>query len=44
MRKIADYLTKNRNEKAKKSPKARTKTNTSSHDKLFVEIQNGLFI
>ena len=27
-------------EMAKKSPKAHTKTNTSSQEKLFVEIQN----
>ena len=41
MRKIAGYLTKNRNEKdQKKSPKAHTKTDTSSREELFVEIQN----
>ena len=39
MRKIAGYLTKNRNKNNPKSPKAHTKTNTSSQEKLFVEIQ-----
>jgi len=40
MRKIAGYLTKNRSEKDQKSPKAHTKTDTSSQEKLFGEIQN----
>ena len=38
MRKIAGYLTKNRSEKDQKSPKAHTKTDTSSQEKLFGEI------
>ncbi|HJD10280.1 MAG TPA: methyltransferase domain-containing protein, partial [Candidatus Phocaeicola caecigallinarum] len=37
---IDAYLTKNRSEKDQKSPKAHTKTDTSSQEKLFGEIQN----
>ncbi|WP_041583887.1 hypothetical protein [Phocaeicola salanitronis] len=44
MRKIAGYLRKNRSEKDPKSPKAHTKTDTSSQEKLFGEIQNSFLI
>ena len=44
MRKIAGYLTNSRSEKDKKSPKARTKTDTSSQEELFGEIQNSFLV